>query len=129
MTDDDPDDRKLMGLLWPEFCLDYQLDFAKDGEELMSSLTNCISIQQKEALPDIILLDLNMPKKDGRVVLKEIKENPQLKHIDVIIFTTSSYEEDKKYCLANGANDYLIKPFQLMEWEEVIKKVCKTDKK
>ena len=74
-------------------------------------------------LPDLILLDLNLPKKDGRQVLQEIKEDPQLKHIPVIVLTTSQSEWDINNTYMNRANAYITKPIDLNKFIEVIKSI------
>ena len=74
----------------------------------------------KVPLPDLILLDLNLPRKDGREVLAEIKEDPILKHIPVVVLTTSKADEDivKTYNL--HANAYITKPVDLNRFAEII---------
>ncbi len=112
MADDDPDDRMLAEDALREAHLTNEIRFVEDGEALMNYLH-----RQKEYAdpntsprPSIILLDLNMPKKDGREALKEIKSDPTLRRIPVVIMTTSKAEQDivKSYDL--GANSYLTKP-------------------
>ncbi len=73
--------------------------------------------------PDLILLDLNLPKKDGRQVLQEIKEDPQLKRIPVVVLTTSQSEWDVTYTYMNHANAYITKPIDLNEFIKVIKSI------
>ncbi len=74
-------------------------------------------------IPDIILLDLNLPKKDGRQVLHEIKTEPHLKRIPVIILTTSAAEQDILEAYDNNANCYIRKPVDLNKFIEVVQKV------
>jgi chemotaxis family two-component system response regulator Rcp1 len=71
--------------------------------------------------PDLILLDLNLPRKDGREVLIEIKDNPELKRIPVIILTTSKAEEDIVNMYENHANAYITKPVDFNQFIDVIK--------
>ena len=73
--------------------------------------------------PDLILLDLNIPKKDGRKILREIKENPKLKCIPVIILTTSQSQRDIKTTYEHHANAYISKPIDLNELIKVIKSI------
>jgi chemotaxis family two-component system response regulator Rcp1 len=73
--------------------------------------------------PDLILLDLNMPKKDGRQVLAEIKSNEQLKMIPVIVFTTSRTEEDIRRAYKLGANCYIAKPMGLEQFDGVVRSI------
>lgn len=122
IADDDPDDRNLASIVFKELNLIHIVDFVTDGQELIDSLTK--KVNSKSALPDVVLLDLNMPKKDGRTALKEIKSNPGLQHLNVIIFSTSSSDEDKKYTLALGAINYIIKPSGYNELVSVFKSIC-----
>ena len=110
MADDDPDDRLLAQEALQEIRLDNCLEFVEDGEQLMAYL------QQKEEdngavrQPDLILLDLNMPRKDGREVIEELKANPKLRQIPVVVFTTSKAEEDIVRSYALGVNSFIVKP-------------------
>ncbi|MEI8235406.1 MAG: response regulator [Verrucomicrobiota bacterium] len=111
MADDDDDDRRLTKEALLEGRLANDLRFVENGEELMDYLRR----QGKYAgtdvpRPGLILLDLNMPRKDGRTVLKEIKSDPELRQIPVVVLTTSHAEEDifKSYDL--GVNSYIVKP-------------------
>jgi two-component system response regulator len=83
----------------------------ENGVELLDFLS---SIQEKRTngnhYPGLILLDLNMPKKDGREALKEIKQHPVFRKIPVIVFTTTKNENEIKYCYELGANTYVVKP-------------------
>lgn len=92
----------------------------RDGEEAMDFLLHQGDYQNSVA-PDLILLDLNLPKKDGREVLKEIKNDEKLSHIPVVVLTTSEAEKDivKSYKL--HANCYVTKPMGLDQFVEVIK--------
>lgn len=112
MADDDADDRRLTQEALEEGRLINEVRFVDNGEELMDYLRR----QGKFAppadtpRPGLILLDLNMPRKDGRTVLKEIKSDPELRQIPVVVLTTSKADEDvyKSYDL--GVNSYIVKP-------------------
>lgn len=112
MADDDDDDFLLTQKALKESKLLNTLCRVHDGEELMEYLRQ--EGQFKEAStcvrPGVILLDLNMPKKDGREALEEIKSDPKLRDIPVVVFTTSKAEEDiyKSYQL--GVNSFITKP-------------------
>ena len=111
MADDDDDDRRLTREALLEGRLANDLRFVENGEELMDYLRHQGKYIGKEApRPGLILLDLNMPRKDGRTVLKEIKSDPELRQIPVVVLTTSQADEDiyKSYDL--GVNSYIIKP-------------------
>src|SRR5262249_20680704 len=96
MADDDPDDRMLTKDALEESRLANELRFVFDGEELMDYLCqrNNYSDPASSPRPGLILLDLNMPRKDGREALREIKDNPRFRHIPVVVLTTSKAEED-----------------------------------
>jgi CheY-like chemotaxis protein len=109
LADDDEDDRMMTQQAFERHRLANDFYTVNDGEELMDFLRR----RGKHAhapRPGLILLDLNMPRKDGREALKEIKADPELRIIPVVVLTTSSEEEDilKSYNL--GANSYVTKP-------------------
>lgn len=112
MADDDEEDRMLAADALVEARLDNELHFVTDGEELMQYLNrkDDFSHLEDQPLPGLILLDLNMPRKDGREALKEIKEDSRFKHIPVVVLTTSKAEIDivKTYDL--GVNSFITKP-------------------
>ncbi len=121
LADDDEDDRLLTKQAFEEAKLTNTLSFVKDGEELMDYLNFRNGYTEKNAKrPSLILLDLNMPKKDGRECLKEVKTNPDLKHIPIVVLTTSKSEQDifKSYNL--GGNSFVVKPFTFKELVEII---------
>ncbi|HWA34367.1 MAG TPA: response regulator [Cyclobacteriaceae bacterium] len=122
MADNDTDDRLLASIAFKKLNMAHSLDFVTDGQELMDYLY--ARLKNKRPLPDLVILDLNMPKKDGRVALKEIKSNEQLKHLDVIIFSTSTYERDMTYTLGLGAKSYIVKPTDYNELIEVFRAMC-----
>ena len=112
MADDDPDDRELAKEALEESKLKNPLHFVENGEELMDYLhqRGAFASQEKYPLPGLILLDLNMPKKDGREALQEIKADPNLRHIPVVVLTTSKAEEDIVRSYDLGANSFISKP-------------------
>ena len=111
-ADDDPEDRMLVKEAWEESRLANKLDFVEDGEELMDYLLrrNKYAARLGDPLPGMILLDLNMPRKDGREALKEIKSNPALRMIPIIVLTTSEAEEDIYRAYDLGVNSFIVKP-------------------
>jgi len=111
MADDDDDDFLLTKKALTESKLANTLIRVEDGEELMDYLKRRGKYEKVEVLrPGMILLDLNMPRKDGRETLKEIKSDPELKDIPVIIFTTSKAEEDIFRSYQLGSNSFITKP-------------------
>ncbi len=112
VAEDDPDDRILMQRGFEQSRLLNHIYFVMDGEELLDYLYNRGEYTDVEKFPrpGIILLDLNMPKKDGREVLAEIKADPKLKKIPVVVLTTSKLEEDIIRSYDIGASSYITKP-------------------
>ena len=112
MADDDADDRMLTRDALEESRVLNELRFVEDGEELMDYLHRRGKYADAESSPKpgLILLDLNMPKKDGREALKEIKSDPNLRRIPVVIMTTSKAEEDIFRSYDFGASSFITKP-------------------
>jgi two-component system response regulator len=112
MADDDADDRMLTKEALEESKVLNELRFVEDGEELMDYLKQRGKFADDGAAPQpgLILLDLNMPKKDGREALKEIKADPDLRRIPVVVMTTSKAEEDIFRSYDFGASSYITKP-------------------
>lgn len=112
MADDDIDDRMLTKEALEESRVRNNLYFVEDGEELLDYLNGRGKYADAEQAPrpGLILLDLNMPKKDGREALREIKANPDLRRIPVVIMTTSKAEEDIFRSYDLGANSFITKP-------------------
>jgi len=123
LADDDPDDRKLTQEAFSENRLVNSLDCVEDGEELMDYLhrRGKYSHLRGEALPGLILLDLNMPRKDGREALKEIKADPELRRIPIVVLTTSKAEEDIVRTYDLGVNSYVTKPVTFKSLVELVK--------
>jgi two-component system, response regulator len=112
MADDDPDDRLLINEAFQESLIANSIFFVEDGVELMDYLRhqNRFSNPVDAPTPDLILLDLNMPRKDGREALAEIKSDPHLRYIPVVVLTTSKAEEDIMRSYDIGAASYITKP-------------------
>lgn len=112
MADDDADDRLLASDALAEARLNNELRFVEDGEELMEYLNRRgrWSAPGAAPRPGLILLDLNMPRKDGREALREIKANPELRRIPVVVLTTSQAEEDVLRSYDLGASSFISKP-------------------
>ena len=111
-ADDDPEDRMLVKEAWEENRLANPLHFVEDGEELMDYLRRrgkYVDLKD-EPMPGMILLDLNMPRKDGREALQEIKADPRLRLIPVVVLTTSKAEEDIFRAYDLGVNSFILKP-------------------
>ncbi|UII20039.1 response regulator [Fulvivirga ligni] len=122
MADDDPDDRMLAKEALIENRLANDLHFVEDGEELLDFLYQKGKFQDAPR-PGLILLDLNMPRMDGREALKHIKNDADLKRIPVIVLTTSKAEEDIVRSYDLGVNSFISKPVTFDELVEVTKRI------
>ncbi|MBI5664839.1 MAG: response regulator [Nitrospirae bacterium] len=120
LVEDNPGDVRLMQEALKDSKVCNNLHVVYDGEEAMSFLRCQDKYSSGVPEPDLIMLDLNLPKKDGREVLEDIKNDPALKHIPVVVITTSSAEEDilKSYNL--HANCYVTKPVNLDQFIRVV---------
>jgi CheY-like chemotaxis protein len=112
MADDDDEDYMLTADALKEARISNPLYRVKDGEELMEYLLlKGKYVSRADApLPSLILLDLNMPRKDGREALKEIEAHADFRKIPVVVLTTSEAKEDVSQCYEIGANSYIVKP-------------------
>lgn len=127
MADDDEDDCMLAREALAESRLAYNLHFVQNGEELMNYLYQGgqYAEENNAPRPDLILLDLNMPKKDGLEALIEIKTNPHLRQIPIVVLTTSKAEEDIYRSYDLGANSFITKPVAFESLVEVMKTIGK----
>ena len=103
IADDDEDDLSFFASAVKDTCPGVELTTAEDGEALLKKL-------ETSSLPDVILLDLNMPFVNGRECLKVLRQNPQYSKVPILIYSTSNAKSDVDYCLQNGANYYIVKP-------------------
>lgn len=111
MADDDADDRLLAQDAVAEAKVNGELRFVENGEELLDYLFRRGQFANMDApRPGLILLDLNMPKKDGREALREIKSQPELRRIPVVVLTTSKADTDITQIYDLGANSFIAKP-------------------
>jgi two-component system, chemotaxis family, response regulator Rcp1 len=122
LIEDNPGDIRLIQESLKENKFFAKLVVISDGEEAMKYLKKEDEFSNKES-PDLILLDLNLPKKDGREILIEIKNDDNLKSIPVIVLTSSSEEEDISSSYKNYANCFISKPIDLENFIKVIKSI------
>lgn len=124
MADDDPDDRMLMKEALAENNLSNAIHFVEDGEELVHYLYKKGKFTTQPTFrPGLILLDLNMPKIDGREALKIIKSDRDLRRIPVIILTTSNSEWDITNTYDLGVNSFICKPVRFDQLIEIIREI------
>ncbi len=121
LADDDEDDRLFFEEALREVTQQVMLDTAEDGESLMKKL------KHTPELPDLLFLDLNMPKKNGFECLEEIKKDSRLFRLPVIIFTTSQQEESINRVYEQGATYYVRKPNDYISLKNIIRKVLGMD--
>jgi two-component system, response regulator len=123
MADDDDDDRLLAQDALAESGMESDLHFVENGEELLDYLFRRGKYQPpaNAPRPGLILLDLNMPRKDGREALREIRADPELKRIPVVVLTTSKADLDVGAIYELGANSFISKPFQFEALVKVMK--------
>ncbi len=127
IADDDEDDRLMTKEALEESRLCNDVHFVEDGEELMDYLYRRGPYAEAGSAPPpgLILLDLNMPKKDGREALREIKADPHLKQIPIVVLTTSKAEEDIVRTYDLGVNSFITKPISFTALVETMKILSK----
>jgi len=103
--------------------MDVELHRVANGEQAIQFLRREGSYVPKPK-PDLVVLDLNLPRKNGLDVLSEIKSNDDLRHFAVVVFTSSSLSSDKRRSLDLGAQDYITKPFTFDSFVEAVKRAC-----
>jgi len=123
MAEDDADDRLLAKDAFQESHVANDLHFVEDGVELLDYLhrQGVYTDLADAPIPDLILLDLNMPRKDGREALQEIKADPRLRRIPVVVLTTSKAEEDVLRSYNIGAASFITKPVTFEALVEIVK--------
>ncbi len=119
LVEDSPGDVRLIKESLAEGELSHKLHVVSDGEEAMDFLRRQ-GRYSNEPRPDLILLDLNLPKKDGREVLSNIKGDPELKNIPTVVLTTSDSEQDIIMTYEHHANCYITKPVNLEQFIKVV---------
>lgn len=127
IADDDAEDRMLIKEALDENRLSNAIEFVENGEELMDYLHNRgkFSDKNKYQTPGLILLDLNMPKKDGREALKEIKADEHLRVLPVVVLTTSKAEEDILRTYDLGVSSFITKPVTFSSLVDVMRTLSK----
>jgi two-component system, response regulator len=122
VAEDDPDDKLLLKEAFTEVGAHNHLVFVDNGQELMDYLY--VKDEHQKKLPALILLDLNMPKKNGMEALKEIKAHPELCKIPVIVLTTSKMPEDVNATYGHGVNCFINKPASYNGMVEIARIIC-----
>lgn len=120
LVEDNPGDARLAAEAFKEGTIPTQLHVVQDGIEAMAFLRREAPYSDVPR-PDLVLLDLNLPRKDGREVLAEIKEDPHLRRLPVIVLTTSQAETDISRSYELHANCYIVKPVDFDRFIDVVK--------
>jgi CheY-like chemotaxis protein len=120
LADDDPDDQELLKELVRTYSDEIRMDCVSNGKMLMEMLN-------PEDLPDLLLLDLNMPLKCGLDCLHEIHTNKKLAKMPVVVLSTSRNEDDMKKCFRNGALLFFSKPWNLKAYKKLVARILETD--
>jgi CheY-like chemotaxis protein len=119
LVEDDQDDVELMQDALKDNGVPFEMDIVRQGDKVIPFLKSC------KNFPNVILLDLNLPKMHGREVLSRIKLSADFKHIPVAILTTSSSEAEKEFCLSAGASHFLTKPSTVVGFNKTIEAIKK----
>lgn len=121
IADDDNDDQYMIKQAFASIDLNEQIRTVNDGVELLDYLFKRGKYKDVEVLsPRVILLDLNMPKKDGRECLKEIKAHPKFKKIPIVVYSTSANPDDIEFAYELGASSYITKPYSYRELVKIM---------
>jgi two-component system, chemotaxis family, response regulator Rcp1 len=125
LVEDNPADQQLTLRAFKQGKLNAKINIASDGQEAMDYLLNKEKFKDIDNYkrPDLILLDINMPRKDGKQVLKEIRANSNLKIIPVIMLTTSDHEKDIFDSYILGVNAYISKPAKIADFLNIVSKL------
>lgn len=124
MIDDNPIELQLFSRMLKTVRVEGDVVGCSDGESALKYL-NDMAAKGDDSLPDIIFLDLNLPKMTGKQVLAEIKGSPMLKTVPIIVMSTSKDESEIRRCYELHANCYLTKPFDLEEYREFLENIEK----
>lgn len=122
LVEDDPDDVQLTEIALYDANVPNQLHVVEDGTQALQYLRREPPYERARK-PDLILLDLNLPRLDGREVLKQIKDDPELRLIPVVVLTTSSDANDVRASYMHHANSYITKPVDFEEFRRALKSI------
>lgn len=126
MADDDEEDCMLAAEAFAKTGSNAEFSCVEDGFALMEYLSGFPACHAGKQCPDLILLDLNMPRKDGRKALCEIQSDPVLRQIPVVILTTSREERDISLSDKTGAKSFITKPASFDEWVDIMKSLAES---
>lgn len=110
LVEDDPDDIDLLQEVFSDNAIPFAMETIKQGDKVLPYLENCAGF------PDVIVLDLNLPRMDGKEILRLLKSSARFQDIPVVIMTTSSAREDAEFCYLAGADKFFTKPSTIAEF-------------
>lgn len=119
LVEDNPDDAELTRIAFAEAGVEYRLHVVGDGVQALSYLRGCSPAE----LPALVLLDLNLPKLNGREVLEAIRADPATRSLPVVVLTTSAEPFDVEQVYALGANSYIQKPVEFERFVDVVRQI------
>ncbi len=126
MADDDAEDCLLLRDAIAEAGLSFELRTAVDGEELFDYLVGRGRFASVDApRPSLILLDFNMPRKDGREALRELKADPRFQTLPIVVLTTSTAPDDVDFAYRTGASSYVTKPVTYRQWVDLVRNLSR----
>lgn len=122
LIEDDPGDRELLKLVVESMSISSDLRFAKDGEDALDYLyrRGRFADIADSPTPDLIILDLNMPKLGGRELLVQLRGSQEFRVIPIVVLTTSSRQEDVDKCYEYGCNSYITKPSDVTDFNQAV---------
>ena len=121
--EDDPDDVELLRDAFGDNGFSVEITVVKEGDKVLPLL------EKNHDLPQVIVMDLNLPKMHGKEILVKLKSFDRFSSIPVVILTTSSSKEDKLFCTENGANEFITKPYNAEGFRKTVHLILKTVKK
>lgn len=124
VAEDDPDDQYLLQTALSDNGFTEKVDFVSNGVELISFLNSLLEVEAHPELPKLIILDLNMPKMDGKEALRKIKSHAELRKIPVVVFTTTKNQREVQRCYDLGANTYVVKPSSYATLLDIVREIC-----
>ena len=119
VAEDDEEDKEIMEIVFSKLICPAEMVFVEDGKQVLDYLKS-----YEGRFPSLILTDLNMPRMNGKQLLKSLKEDAQYKNILVVVFSTSTWQEDVNVCYKAGANTFISKPADIQGWGEMLKNIC-----
>ena len=125
LVEDNPRDVRLIQRAFTQVEFPHDLHIVRDGEEALAYLRgeDAYTNPSTAPRPDLILLDLNLPRLSGHEVLRQCKQDDRMKQIPIVVLTTSGHDDDIRQAYAAGANAYLLKPVEFARFTEIIRQL------